>query len=184
MVVGLGNPGQEYQFTRHNMGFLAVDCFLHRKKLKADEKRRNAFFAILDVGDDEVLFIKPQSFMNRSGRVVTDFAKKFSLSPDEVLVCYDEADLEPERIQLRPGGGSGGHNGIESIFEVWGEREFYRLRIGVGKDTDLELADYLLKPARKSKLEPLAENAANALERILDMGPKTAMNLVNAPKVS
>lgn len=181
LVVGLGNPGGEYRFTRHNAGFWVLDTYLSRQGKKANKRVADDTMGVrLSIGSEEIWFIKPLTFMNRSGRVVAPFVRELDCPAEEVLVIYDEADLEPGRLQLKKGGGSAGHNGIESIFAEWGERDFFRLRVGVGKVPDKALADYVLEEAPEAELKALGETGADALEKILSLGPAKAMGEINA----
>ncbi|HLG20067.1 MAG TPA: aminoacyl-tRNA hydrolase [Bdellovibrionota bacterium] len=179
LVVGLGNPGDEYRSTRHNIGFLALDCFLKRNSKRATKKLKNAIGASLVVNGEECWFFKPHTFMNRSGLAVAPIARKLSVEPSETLVIHDEADLDPGRLQLKLGGGTGGHKGLDSIVAEWNERDFYRLRIGIGKSTEQELADYVLEVVPASVLDPLAEAAADAIEKIFALGADQAMGRIN-----
>lgn len=179
LVVGLGNPGSEYLYTRHNLGFLTIDAYFDRIGKQKAKKVANAFVVVLDDGR---WFAKPLTFVNESGKAVTKLAERTSAPPEETLVIHDDADLEPGQIKLKKGGGSGGHNGLESIFAEWQTQEFWRLRIGVGKDPNRELADYVLEPVSFKKLKPLAEAAADALEKVFEIGLDKAMNLLNARK--
>jgi peptidyl-tRNA hydrolase, PTH1 family len=175
LVVGLGNPGSEYQYTRHNLGFLTIDAYFDRIGKQKARKVVNAF--VVEVG--ERWFAKPLTFMNESGRAVAKLVERASAPPEETLIIHDDADLEPGQIKLKKGGGSGGHNGLESIFAEWQTQEFWRLRIGVGKNPNRELADYVLEPISYKKLKPLAEMGADALEKIFELGAEKAMNVVN-----
>jgi len=179
LVVGLGNPGRKYQYTRHNLGFLALDSYLRTKGARADEERNHALCTSMEIGSAKVWFLMPMLYMNRSGESLAPFAKRRAIEPLETLILHDEADLEEERLQIKKGGGSGGHNGLESIFERWGTRDFYRLRIGVGREGRGEISDYLLENVGKKKLLPMVESAAQALDKILMLGPEKAMNDIN-----
>jgi peptidyl-tRNA hydrolase, PTH1 family len=176
LVVGLGNPGSEYQYTRHNLGFLTIDAFFDRIGKQKARKVANAF--VVEVGDR--WFAKPLTFMNESGKSVPKLAERASASPDETLIIHDDADLEPGQIKLKKGGGAGGHNGLASIFAEWQTQEFWRLRIGIGKNPNQELAVFVLEPISFKKLKPVAEAAADALEKIFEFGPEKAMNAINA----
>jgi len=179
LVVGLGNPGRKYQYTRHNLGFLALDAYLRTKGIRVDQERNHALCTSLEISRTKVWFLMPMLYMNRSGESLAPFAKKRFIQPLETLVLHDEADLEEERLQIKKGGGSGGHNGLESIFERWGTRDFYRLRIGIGREGRGEISDYLLESVGKKRLLPMVEIAAGALDKILMLGPEKAMNDVN-----
>ena len=179
--MGLGNPGLEYRFTRHNVGFHSLDVFLSRRRAEAKRRVEGALAAQVEVGGEKVWFIKPQTYMNRSGDCVVRFVEALDLSPREVLVMHDEADLSPGRVRIKLAGGSGGHRGLESIFCRWGTRDFYRLRVGIGKDSGGELTDYVLEGIPRVVLDELAGHAADALEEIFTRGVAAAMSVVNAP---
>ncbi len=182
LVVGLGNPTPRYQFTRHNLGFLVLEHFLAQRRKQATKRIENALCCQLEVGQDQCWFIKPQLYMNRSGEVVAPFAQMHGISPHETLVVHDEVDLEPGRIKLKFDGGAGGHNGLESIFVQWQHRDFFRLRIGVGKDLGRDTTDHLLEALHEKDLHPLVIGGAKALETVLTLGPQQAMNIINSPK--
>ncbi len=176
LIVGLGNPGSEYQYTRHNLGFLTIDAYFDRIGKQKAKKVVNAY--VVERGD--AWFAKPLTFVNESGKSVAKLAERASATPEETIIIHDDADLEPGQIKLKKGGGSGGHNGLESIFAEWQTQEFWRIRIGVGKDPNRELANYVLEPVSYKKLKPLAEAGADALEKVFELGPVKAMNAVNA----
>jgi PTH1 family peptidyl-tRNA hydrolase len=165
LIVGLGNPGSEYKYTLHNAGFSVVDEYLAAHKSK----------------NEEILFAKPQTYMNLSGDEVSKLLKKHKIESNGLLIIHDEADLPIGKIQLKFGGGTGGHNGLNSIVEKTGTQDFWRLRIGVGKDSSKNLADYVLEPVPKSLMKDLGEHGAKALEIILKNGFQTSLNQINAP---
>lgn len=179
LVVGLGNPGQTYQHTLHNIGFLALDFFLEKQEAKKTSQTKRAIWTSLELNHCSCWFLKPQLYMNLSGQVVAPFAQKKGIEPNNTLVLHDDADLEIHRVQIKKDGGTGGHKGLESIFEHWGTKEFYRLRIGVGRDPAQDLSDYVLGKRKKSVLFPIAEKAADALAKVLELGPEKAANIVN-----
>ncbi len=180
LVIGLGNPGGEYHCTRHNAGFWVVDCFLARRRKKATKRDHMAFCATWENRGESVCFAKPQTFMNSSGRSVARLVRAMDARAEDVLVVHDEADIEPGRMKLTKGGGGGGHNGLQSIFDWWDDPGFYRLRMGVGKDpAGRELADYVLQAVPESFMSALGESGADALERIFNQGPQKAMNEIN-----
>lgn len=185
IVLGLGNPGAAYQSTRHNMGFWVLDRFAARRGAKfrmAGLLRRYAWVA--ETGAGSVILAKPRTFMNRSGRAAAALCRAYDVPPQEMLVVYDDADLELGRLRLRRGGGAGGHNGVRSLIEVLGTGEFPRLRLGVrgeGRD-ERDLADYVLDRFRDGELplaEALADLGADAVEDVIDAGLETAMNRYN-----
>lgn len=137
LIVGLGNPGAEYEQTRHNAGFWLVDQ-LARGELRK-ESRFNALAAKTRIAGGEVWLLEPQTFMNRSGQSVSAIARFFKISPDELLVVHDELDLAPGIAKLKKGGSSGGHNGLKDISAALGTQDYWRLRIGIGHPRELQL---------------------------------------------
>jgi len=185
IVIGLGNPGLRYRDTRHNVGFRVVDTLAARGglDLSADgELGRQAWVA----PDPESRFVlaKPRTYMNRSGRAAAMLCRTYHVTPENLLVIYDDADLALGRIRLRHEGGAGGHNGIRSIADVLGTSAFRRVRLGVrglGRD-DCELAEYVLEPFaedEKPTVEALVQLGADAVEVILASGMELAMNRFN-----
>ena len=137
LIVGLGNPGAEYEQTRHNAGFWLVDQ-LARGDLRK-ESRFNALAAKTRIGGNEIWLLEPQTFMNRSGQSVGAIARFFKIQPDEILVAHDELDLAPGVAKLKKGGSSGGHNGLKDISAALGTQDYWRLRIGIGHPRELKL---------------------------------------------
>lgn len=137
LIVGLGNPGAEYEQTRHNAGFWLVDQ-LARGDLRK-ESRFNALAAKARIAGNEVWLLEPQTFMNRSGQSVGALARFFKITPDEILVAHDELDLAPGIAKLKKGGSSGGHNGLKDISAALGTQDYWRLRIGIGHPRELKL---------------------------------------------
>lgn len=137
LIVGLGNPGAEYEQTRHNAGFWLVDQ-LARGDLRK-ESRFNALAAKARIAGNEVWLLEPQTFMNRSGQSVGALARFFKISPDEILVAHDELDLAPGIAKLKKGGSSGGHNGLKDISAALGTQDYWRLRIGIGHPRELKM---------------------------------------------
>ncbi len=133
IICGLGNPGSQYARHRHNIGFMVLDALAARLKVSFDHGKWEAELANATLGGEKVLLLKPQTFMNLSGQALGQAARFYKVPPAEVLVIHDELDLPFGRLQLKLGGGTGGHNGLESILESWGEEKFARLRFGIGK---------------------------------------------------
>ena len=167
LIIGLGNTGKEYDGTRHNLGFEAVDAFVTDEEgaWKMDTKRK-ADVCKLDVGGMDVVLAKPTTFMNLSGDAVQALASFYKVGPENILIVHDEMDLPPGRIQFKQGGGDAGHNGVTSIIERLGTDAFARLRIGIGRPPDPSLGcardglptpDFVL-----NKLSP--EDAPNAID--------------------
>jgi PTH1 family peptidyl-tRNA hydrolase len=174
LIVGLGNPGPEYELTRHNAGFWLVDnlanslpgCRLQR------ESRFNALVAKTVIKGQELWLLEPQTFMNRSGQSVGGLARFFKVNPDEVLVVHDELDLEPGIARMKKGGSSGGHNGLKDITAALGTQDYWRLRLGIGHPRTSEsrqpVADYVLHRPRKEE-QVLIEEAIEKSLRILPL---------------
>ena len=189
LIVGLGNPGIEYQFTPHNAGFLAVDRIAEDCGVALSNRRGRALTARAKLAGQDVLLAKPETFMNLSGLSVAALIQEFEISPEDILVLYDELALPLGTIRIRERGSANGHNGVKSISGVLGTEEWLRIRIGVGKPT---LADgreikaggkeYLLSPFRKQELAVLDEvldRARGAVEMVLTEGVGAAMNEFN-----
>jgi len=174
LIVGLGNPGPEYEQTRHNAGFWLVDqlanslpgCRLQR------ESRFNAFVAKTNIAGNEVWLLEPQTFMNRSGQSVGGLARFFKILPDEILVVHDELDLAPGVAKLKKGGSSGGHNGLKDITAALGTQDYWRLRLGIGHPRAMGIqqpvADFVLHRPRKEE-QNLIEDAIDKSVRIIPL---------------
>lgn len=133
LIVGLGNPGDKYQGTRHNVGFDVIDALARQEGLKLTDQKFRADFTIWRVRDEKVLLVKPYTFMNLSGEAVLPLMSYYNISPDELVVVYDDLDLEPGKLRLRQSGSAGGHNGVKSIIEMLGTQDFKRVKIGIGR---------------------------------------------------
>lgn len=186
IVVGLGNPGSEYERTPHNAGFLAVDELAARAGAALHRRLRlSARLARTRYGGQEVLLVQPQTFMNLSGQAVQAILNCHGASPSDMIVLLDDADLEPGVLRIRRRGGSGGHKGLQSILETVGTDAFCRVRMGVGRDpAGGDLARFLLTPltgADWERLNETARRAADAVEMILEKGAEAAMNRYNGP---
>ena len=159
LIVGLGNPGREYETTRHNVGFLWVDELAREQKLGF--KSESKFHGLTVRGQlhgHEVLLLKPQTFMNASGRSVGALVQFYKIEPAEMLVVHDELDLPPGVARLKMGGGHGGHNGLKDIIAHLGSRDFWRLRIGIGHPGDrAEVVNYVLNDPRREERELMDE---------------------------
>lgn len=195
IVVGLGNPGEKYENTRHNLGFLVVDHLLkdlgtsdvvwtHSAKLKSDT-------ASFTVGEEKLLLVKPQTFMNNSGMAVQLVKDFYKVEPEAVWIVYDELDLPLGSIKIRFGGAAAGHHGVESIMEALGTDKFWRFRLGIGVTHDKsevgkhdfkDAKDYVLDQFRsgeKGKVRELVKHASEALECAVEKGMEAAMNRFN-----
>jgi peptidyl-tRNA hydrolase, PTH1 family len=150
LIVGLGNPGREYETTRHNVGFVWVDELAREQKMHFNiDSKFHGLSARGKVGDDELWLLKPQTFMNLSGRAVGALAQFYKITPAEILVVHDELDLAPGIARLKLGGGHGGHNGLKDIIAQLGSKDFWRLRLGIGHPGERnEVSNYVLGTAR------------------------------------
>lgn len=168
LIVGLGNPGSEYEDTRHNLGFWFLDRLVG--DIKAPMAAQGKFFGLAG-RCGELWLLKPTTFMNRSGQSVAALARFYKIAPEEILVVHDELDLPPGAIRLKQGGGNGGHNGLKDIQTHLGTPDFWRLRLGIGHPGDRnEVIDYVLKAPRREEREEIDR----ALDRCLIAWPKLA----------
>ena len=189
LIVGLGNPGIEYQFTPHNAGFLAVDRIAEDCGVMLSNRRCRALTAKARLAGQDVLLAKPETFMNLSGLYVAALIQELEISPEDEIVLYDELALPLGTIRIRERGSANGHNGVKSISGVLGTEEWLRIRIGVGKPAlsdgrEIKAGgrDYLLSPMRKQELAVLDEvldRVKDAVEVVLTEGVGAAMNRFN-----
>ena len=187
IVVGLGNPGEKYRGTRHNVGFRVADLLAERHGGVFDargELGERAWTAPVRVAGEPVILAKPRTFMNRSGSAVVALLRKSMAKPEDLLVVFDDADLPLGRVRVRPDGGHGGQNGMRSILEVLGTGAFARVKLGIkgeGRDAS-DLADYVLAPFRpeeRKTVETMVVSGADAVERVLESGVDAAMRAFN-----
>lgn len=180
LIVGLGNPGERYQKTRHNAGFWLLDTIaLSQQCIFKTEKKFQAELVKCHLGCYPIYLLKPQTFMNASGRAVTLAAKFYNISPEEILVVHDELDLSAGTAKLKLSGGHGGHNGLRDIIAALGSQTFYRLRIGIGHPGERrQVVDYVLHPPgkeEKTKIDDAIMRAINILPVLLQDGVEKAM---------
>ncbi|GEM32110.1 aminoacyl-tRNA hydrolase [Nocardia neocaledoniensis] len=181
LVIGLGNPGPEYERTRHNVGFLVADVLAERVGGRfAVHKKSGADLLQARLDGRQILIAKPRTYMNLSGRPVAALAKFFSVPADQVIVVHDELDLPFGTIRLKQGGGEGGHNGLRSISQALTTKDYLRTRIGIGRPPGRQdPADYVLKPfaaPERKEVPVIVEQAADAVELLLKVGLETAQN--------
>ncbi len=183
LIVGLGNPGPEYQWTPHNLGFLAVDEIANRANIRVERPEGKALIGLGKVAGADVILAKPLTYMNLSGVSVRDLLGRYELGSEDLLVMYDERDLPWGMIRIGERGSPGTHNGAKSVTSAVGTQEFARLRLGCGPDHPVgDLADYVLRPMKKGQLEAAAEMVAvagDAVEMVLKEGIAAAMNKFN-----
>ena len=184
IIVGLGNPGIQYQFTPHNLGFLAIDRIANEIDVDIRNRQCRALTARAVIGSETVLLAKPETFMNLSGISVRELASKYEIRPEEdLIVIRDELDFPLGTLRIHTRRSSAGHNGVESIINALGTKDFLRIRMGVAPDYKIEDGmSYLLAPFRKTQLkvvDPVLDTAVEAVKVILTEGPDVAMNRFN-----
>ena len=187
LIVGLGNPGPEYQHTRHNIGFRCVELLAEQLNCKIDRAKFQGLYGQTTYNGTRLLLLKPMTYMNLSGRSVLQLSAYFQIPPARIIVLFDDISLEPGRIRVRPSGSAGGHNGIKSIIQELGSQDFPRVKIGVGAKPhpDFDLAAWVLSSFSASEEKALTvslENAANAALTILDQGVPAAANRFNGSR--
>ena len=184
LIVGLGNPGRQYEHTRHNAGFDVMDALAEKYNISISESGHKALFGKGMIGGQKVILAKPQTFMNLSGESVAELLHYYKIDPEEeLLVIFDDISLAPGNIRIRKKGSAGGHNGIKNIILHLGTQVFPRVRVGVGeKPEGYDLADYVLghfQGDEKKLMEEAYDRAAAAVVEILTDGPDKAMNDFN-----
>ncbi|PYV85264.1 MAG: aminoacyl-tRNA hydrolase [Acidobacteria bacterium] len=184
LIVGLGNPAQDYEFTPHNLGFLVIDRIADDHNLEVRNRQCGALTARTTIRDEQVVLAKPETFMNLSGNAVRELIEKNDLSPEsDLIVVQDELDFPFGTLRVHRNRSSAGHNGIESIIDSLGTKDFVRIRIGVAPDHAVrDGKEYLLSPLSKTwlkALEPILTDAAAAAEMIVKEGPAAAMQRFN-----
>ncbi len=186
IIVGLGNPGKQYERTRHNSGFEVLDRLAERYDIPVTERKHRAFCGRGMIEGQKVMLVKPQTFMNLSGESVKSAVDFYQTGPDRLIVVYDDVSLNPGQLRIRRAGSAGGHNGIKNIIAQLGTQEFLRVKVGVGaKPERMDLADYVLSHFSKGEWEIMEEafqEAAEAVRVMIADGADAAMNRFNAKK--
>ena len=184
LIVGLGNPGEKYARTRHNLGFLALDLLAERQKLKVNRIKYKALVAETEFGGARCLLMKPQTYMNLSGEAVREAAQFYRIPADHVLVIYDDVSLPVGKLRVRPSGSAGGHNGIKNIIAHLGTQDFPRVKIGTGAPAGggADMIDWVIGEPSKAEKKVLLESfekAVDAAACIIQNGCQKAMNDFN-----
>jgi PTH1 family peptidyl-tRNA hydrolase len=191
LIVGLGNPGILYNRNRHNIGFMCVRHLARMQGIRFDKKQGHARTGIGNIGRNRVLLARPQTYMNASGESVNALMRKFNLIPSDLIVIHDDLDLPAGKIRIRLGGGSGGHRGIDSIIARLGTRDFYRVRVGIGRpdvaensdaDKEEEIISYVLADftsEEKKIIDKIIPDVSQAVVCLLTEGLNAAMNKYN-----
>lgn len=184
IIVGLGNPGKQYEHTRHNVGFDTIDVLAERYRISVDAKKYKALYGKGLIEGNKVILAKPQTYMNLSGESVRELIDFYKIDEaEELIVIYDDISLEPGQLRLRAKGSAGGHNGIKNIIAHLGGQEFKRIKVGVGeKPKGYDLADYVLSRFSKEerqRVDASLERAADAAVKIITDDMASAMNEYN-----
>ena len=184
LVVGLGNPGPEYEETRHNLGFKVIETLAERCGIKTFKQKHQSYIGEASLGGHKLLLAQPQTFMNNSGPAVKGILLWHKLALSDLILIYDDVDLEVGQLRVREKGNAGGHHGVESVIASLGSTEFARVRIGVGRDNlTSDVSGYVLQrvpPAQRDALSSAIGSAADAVEEIVQNGLPKAMNKFNA----
>ena len=182
-IVGLGNPGQEYAQTRHNIGFMVIDRLAEKYGVSVSRRKFQNHFGKGQIHSVDVILAKPMAYMNRSGPPVRQLASYFDLTAERMLIIHDDIDIETGRIKIKSKGGHGGHNGLKSLIEAFGTNDFPRLRIGIGRpEGEIDVTGHVLgkiPPDERRILESILQTAEDAVMTIIDKGILESMNQFN-----
>lgn len=181
LVVGLGNPGLQYEKTRHNVGFMSADLLMKKAGGEFTKHKMDAHFGECEIGKKRILVMKPQTFMNNSGTAVSEVSRFYKIPADKIIIISDDISLDVGKIRIRRKGSHGGHNGLKDIFQLLGTDSIMRVKIGVGAKPhpDYDLADWVLGKFPKEDEENLStalDNSVKAIEEIIKRGIDSAMN--------
>jgi PTH1 family peptidyl-tRNA hydrolase len=183
VIVGLGNPGSRYANTRHNVGFMTIDTLAEKKQIQVTKSEHQGLTGTFRVGGERVMLVKPQTYMNESGKCVGELVRFYKVDLDHLIVIYDDIDLDPGHLRIRKKGGAGTHNGMRSVVGALGSGDFPRIRIGVGaQPPQWDLADYVLEnlsgDTQKTIMDAVGQ-AAKAAEMVVTDGIDLTMNRMN-----
>lgn len=167
LIVGLGNPGKEYENTRHNVGFDVIDSYLKNKNLEATKNKFDGLYIDTTINDEKIIFLKPQKYMNLSGEVVRKYVDYFKVNIEDILVIHDDLDQELGKIKLKQNSSSGGHNGIKDIEKHLNTKDYKRLKIGISNNKNIDTKDYVLGKISKDD------------RKILDESIKICLNIID-----
>lgn len=182
LIVGLGNPGKEYEGTRHNCGFMVVDKLAEKLNVRVDQNKFKGLYIKFKYRGEDVILLKPQTYMNLSGESVIATMQFFKIDKEDVLVIYDDLDMPVGKLRIRKTGSAGGHNGIKSIIAHLNSQDFKRIRVGIDRHNYMKVVDYVLSRFSKVEIEAITqgiENAANAIIDYLDHNFEYIMNQYN-----
>ena len=183
LIVGLGNPEEEYNHTRHNMGFHVINQLAQKYDIRMNRKKFEGIYGDGKIGDEKVILLKPQTYMNASGKSIIQFMHFYKLQPENVIVVYDDMDVEPGKIKIRKKGGPGSHNGMKSVIHEIQSQEVPRIRVGIGRPEEQnQMIEYVIgeiTSEEEKKLEEGVEKPREAIGDILEIGIDKAMNQYN-----
>lgn len=179
IIAGLGNPGKEYEMTRHNIGFEVIDYIASRYAAKVNKLKFKSLYGEINIGGEKVFLIKPQTFMNLSGEALREFSAFYKINSENIIVINDDISLKVGKVRIRRKGSAGGHNGLKSIIYQLNTDEFPRIKVGVGENDKGDLADYVLGRFKKDEIKIMEDaiiRAADSCEEIVKRGIDSAMN--------
>lgn len=183
IVVGLGNPGKNYEYTRHNVGFLAIDKLAEKLGVKVKKIKFKGLYEEVRLKNEKIILLKPQTYMNNSGESVREIMNFYKVEPENLIIIVDDIDIEPYTLKIKKSGSAGTHNGLKSIIYQIQNDKFPRVKIGVGNNEHkIDLADYVLSGFSKDdgkKIENVIEKAADSVIEIVENGVESAMNKFN-----
>ena len=182
LIVGLGNPGKEYEKTRHNAGFRFIDTYVEKKGLNFNKEKFKGLYTEFNHNGEKIILLKPQKYMNLSGEVINDFVNFFKIKIEDILIIYDDLDIEKGKTKIKYKGSSGGHNWLKNIENHLKTKEYKRIKIGIGKDKDQDKIDYVIGKVPNEEYEfinSVNKNAENIIDDYLNMTFDNFMNKYN-----
>ena len=179
LIVGLGNPGQEYQNSKHNMGFMCLDQLCHQLNISLDKSKFNGIYYQGFINNEKIIFLKPLTYMNLSGECVGQFVKYFKIELSDILVIYDDMDTKIGNIRIRAQGSSGGQNGMKNIIDHLGTKNISRIRIGIGRNLSLNSRNYVLSSFSLEEKEKINQALDKATKAALDFITSDINNIMN-----
>lgn len=182
VIVGLGNPGDKYRLTRHNIGFLIIDELSKEYNIKVDKIKHKSLIGSGFINGEKVLLVKPQTFMNNSGEAVQSLVNYYNLDLEKLIIIYDDIDIDVGKVRIRKKGSAGSHNGMKSIIQYLKNPDFPRIRIGVGRPINQNLASFVLSKFPKEEIDPMVsaiEVSVKSIDELVKNGIDLAMNKYN-----
>ena len=167
LIVGLGNPGKQYQHTRHNAGFEVIDLLIEELKITLSQEKFNALIATHNTSKEKFIIMKPLTFMNNSGEAVLACANYYKINPEDIIIIHDDLDLPNGKVRIRKDGNSGGQKGVQDIINKMGTNQMKRIRIGIGKDQMIPIIDYVLGKVKKEDREEYQKSLIKAKDALI-----------------